>query len=64
MKPAAAGPILLSELAFYRELKAVTQPLHDRLEASIPLLDPQLTLDAYRNILRRFYGIYAPFEAV
>ena len=64
MPPAPAGSLRTSGLAFYQELKAVTRPLHDRLEASPPLLDPHLTIDAFRAIMRRFYGIYAPLEAL
>ena len=63
MKPVAAWFLLDSKLNFYRDLKAATQPLRERVEANIPLLDPQLTFDIYRALLRRFNGFYAPFEA-
>lgn len=62
MQPTSLGTVLMSELAFYEELKAITQPVHDRLESKIPLLDPQLIFATYHDILRQFYGIYIAFD--
>ncbi len=59
MRPVATGASSASQLAFYQELKVITQPHHTRLEASIPLLDPLLSLATYHDLLRQFYGIYA-----
>ncbi|ALA59108.1 biliverdin-producing heme oxygenase [Nitrospira moscoviensis] len=51
------------DTTIHRRLKAATKSVHDRLESRLPLLDPQLTLQDYRLLLRRFYGFYAPLEA-
>ena len=48
---------------FQRRLKAVCKPYHDRLEARLPLLDPHLTRNQYRELIRQFYGFYVPLEA-
>ena len=44
-------------------LKLRTRPHHERAEASLPLMDPALTLDVYRETLISFLGFYAPMEA-
>lgn len=64
MQPTRPESPLMSEAAFYQELKASTHLCHHRLESKIPLLDPQLVLATYHNILNRFYGIYAAFDDV
>jgi heme oxygenase len=43
-------------------LKRETADLHRRLETSLGLLDPNLSLDRYRRILELFFGFYAPLE--
>jgi heme oxygenase len=45
-------------------LKRATTDLHRRLESSLDLLDPGLSLGRYRQILECFFGFYAPIEAV
>ena len=44
-------------------LREATRPLHDKLDHCMPVTDPGLTLEGYANILKNFYGIYAPLEA-
>ncbi len=51
-----------ASMTIHERLRAATGPAHDRLESLLPLLDPGLTLDEYRQLLRRFYGFYAPLE--
>lgn len=50
-------------MTIHERLRAATGPAHDRLESCLPLLDPGLTLDEYRQLLCRFYGFYAPLES-
>ena len=45
------------------KLRAGTKARHAALEGKLPLLDPHFGLDAYRQLLGRFYGYYAPLEA-
>ena len=45
-------------------LKQATQTRHAALESRSILLDPSLSLTAYGNCLRRFFGYYAPLELV
>lgn len=45
-----------------QELRAATRPQHDRIERSLNLLDDHLTLERYRGLLVRFYGLYVPLE--
>ena len=44
------------------ELRAVTRPMHDALERRVNLADSNLSRERYFQILRRFYGFYAPLE--
>lgn len=44
------------------ELKARTRAHHDRIEAAINPMRPELTRDEYAEMLRRFYGFYAAWE--
>ena len=37
--------------------------MHHRLEAQLALLDPQLSIHRYQQVLQAFYGFYAPVEA-
>lgn len=48
---------------FHARLQHETRPFHSRLESGLRLLDPHLTVDEYRAILRQFYGFYKPLEA-
>ncbi len=43
-------------------LREATAALHLRVEEQLHLLDPDLTLDRYRGLLRAFYGYYEPLE--
>src|SRR5688572_28261875 len=47
-------------------LKQETKPYHEELEAnpySRAMSDGTLTLEAYREMMERFYGFYKPLEA-
>ena len=46
-----------------QQLKRETAALHQRLEAQLGLLEPELSIHRYRRVLRTFYGFYAPVEA-
>jgi heme oxygenase len=43
-------------------LRAGTDDVHRRLEASLPLVRPDLTEDGYHAVLGRFWGLVAPLE--
>ncbi len=43
-------------------LRAATRPSHDAIEGALGLLDEGLDLDAYRLVLRRFYGFWRGWE--
>jgi heme oxygenase (biliverdin-IX-beta and delta-forming) len=45
-----------------KQLKEATRERHMALERQLPLLSPHLTLLAYRQLTRRFFGFYAPLE--
>jgi heme oxygenase len=49
---------------FHVRLQYETRAFHSRLESRLRLLDPHLTVDEYRALLRQFYGFYKPLEAV
>lgn len=44
-------------------LRTNTRPAHDRLEAQLDLLRPDLTLGQYRELLERQHRLYRPLEA-
>jgi heme oxygenase len=44
-------------------LKDQTQHLHDRIERTVDLPSRLGSMDAYAELLARFYGFYAPLEA-
>lgn len=46
-----------------QQLRRATADLHRRLEAQVGLLEPDLSLERYRRVLRSFLGFYAPVEA-
>ena len=46
-----------------QELRRETADLHRRLEIDLRLLDSELSLDRYRQVLELFLGFYAPIEA-
>lgn len=43
-------------------LKQATRQQHAALEVQMPVLNPQLTRPHYQQLLRRFFGYYAPLE--
>jgi heme oxygenase len=43
-------------------LRNETAGLHRQLETQLALLDPHLSIDRYREVLRVFLGFYAPIE--
>lgn len=43
-------------------LRIETRSVHERLERDLDLLPPALTLERYRELIARFYGIYLPLE--
>lgn len=45
------------------QLKSRTGPQHERIEAVVPLMRPDLTLDVYRRYLVRLLPYYASLEA-
>jgi heme oxygenase len=47
-----------------KSLKQSTRERHASLESQLPLLDPELSLDSYRHLMTRFFGYYAPLEAM
>ncbi len=47
-----------------QRLKLQTHTQHAALESQLPLLDPGMSLQAYRQCLRRFYGYYLPLESL
>ena len=45
-----------------QQLKRETAELHQRLEAQLGLLEPDLSIHRYQRVLRTLYGFYAPVE--
>lgn len=48
---------------FLQRLRQATRAQHEALERQLPLLDPALSRDSYRDFVSRFFGYYAPLEA-
>jgi heme oxygenase (biliverdin-IX-beta and delta-forming) len=48
---------------FHAHLREQTMLVHRRVEEQLDLLEPSLTLERYRRVIRAFYGFYAPVEA-
>jgi heme oxygenase len=46
-----------------KRLKLATSASHTALEDQLPLMHADLSLDAYRQFVGRFFGFYAPLEA-
>lgn len=46
-----------------KRLRHETSERHAALEQRLPLVDPQLSREGYREILEGFYGYYLPLEA-
>lgn len=49
-------------LGILQRLKQETRDRHAAIEGQLPLLNPDLTPGAYRDVVGRFYGFYAPME--
>jgi len=47
----------------HQQLKRETAGLHQRLDAELALMEPELSIQRYQRVLRTFYGFYAPVEA-
>ena len=47
-----------------QRLRNETSLNHSAIESQMPLLDPDMSLDTYRQLLTRFLGYYAPLEAL
>ena len=45
-----------------QRLREATRLVHARIEASLPLLAPSLTLATYTRVIEAFHGFYAPME--
>ena len=45
-----------------QRLRAETSQNHSAIESQMPVLDPSMSLDTYRQLLTRFWGYYAPLE--
>lgn len=45
-----------------QDLKSSTRPHHDQIEKTIDFLREDMTLNDYKNLLKKFYGFYATFE--
>jgi heme oxygenase (biliverdin-IX-beta and delta-forming) len=43
-------------------LRAVTRPAHHALEGALGLLEEDIDLDKYKNVLARFYGFWSGWE--
>lgn len=54
----------LTEVTILNSLKTQTRPQHDRIETSLDLLNGAANVDEYRRLLERFFGFYAPVEAI
>ena len=49
-------------MSLLTELKSSTRSEHDSIERSLNLLDPEMSLEKYQDILKRFFGFYASVE--
>ena len=47
----------------HQQLKRETAGAHQLLEAQLGLMEPGLSIHRYQQVLRTFYGFYAPVEA-
>jgi heme oxygenase len=56
------SPALIESTSVLAQLREVTRPAHQRLEARLRLLDEQLSHQDYRYILTRFYGFWCSWE--
>ena len=47
----------------HQQLKRETAGLHERLEATLGLFEPEFSIHRYVQVLKIFHGFYAPVEA-
>lgn len=52
----------LAQTGLAERLRRETRQAHERLEGTLDLLDPALTLDAYRDLVARFHGFWRVWE--
>jgi heme oxygenase len=52
------------ETSVRARLKNETRFWHDEVERELDLMDPQLSLESYQRVLKKFFGFYAPVEAL
>ncbi|MBK8813055.1 MAG: biliverdin-producing heme oxygenase [Acidobacteria bacterium] len=57
MQPETANDSIMAQL------KSRTAHQHQATEATVNLMRPDFTLDDYRELLKRFFAFYEPFEA-
>lgn len=50
--------------SLFAELKSSTRASHDSLESKLDLLAENFTMNDYRRVLERFWGMYLPVEKV
>lgn len=49
-------------MTLFQTLKTETKKEHDELEKALDLLSPDFSIDEYRELLKRFWGVYFPVE--
>lgn len=49
-------------MTLFQSLKTETKIEHDELEKALDLLSPDFSLDDYRELLKKFWGVYFPVE--
>jgi len=54
---------ILDNDSILAQLKVRTAHQHQATEETVDLMRDDYTLDDYRNLLKRFYGFYKPFES-
>ena len=49
-------------MSILEDIKVQTRPEHESLESKLNLLRPDFSLDDYKNVITRFYGLYRSWE--
>ncbi|MES2525835.1 MAG: biliverdin-producing heme oxygenase [Bdellovibrionota bacterium] len=49
-------------MTLFEKLKAETKTEHEELEKALDLLSPDFSIDDYRELLKKFYGVYFVVE--
>jgi heme oxygenase len=52
----------LPDIMLFKRLRLETRDLHQKMERQLPVFSPDFTLEAYRRLLARYAGFYAPVE--